>query len=69
MPVLARTRKPEVVFDPKKREHRRVVAEFLKNKSWRDCPYRFLVNDSSLDLTAVLKRQMVEYYTNLEFYN
>jgi hypothetical protein len=69
MTVLARTRKPEVVFDPEKREHRRAVAEFLKNKSWRDCPYRFLVNDNSLDLTAVLKRQMVEYYTNREFFN
>ncbi len=66
---LAQTRRPEVLFDPANREHRRCVAEFFKNNTWRGCPYRFLVNDNSLDLTAVLKRQLVEYYTNREFFN
>jgi hypothetical protein len=69
MRTLSKTLKPEVIFDPEKREHRKAVADFFKNKSWRGCPYRFLVNDNSLDLTAVLKRQLVEYYTNREFFN
>lgn len=59
--------RPQVVFDPKNKDHRKWAASFFKNNSWRECPVRFLVNDNSIDLTSVIKRQLVEFYTTKEF--
>jgi len=67
MSVLLLSRRPEVMFDPTNKDHRKWAAGFFKTNSWRECPVRFVVRDSSIDLTNVLKRQLVEFYTAKEF--
>jgi hypothetical protein len=59
-------RRPEVVFDPKNRDHRKWVASFFRNNSWRECPVRFIVRENGNDIN-VIKRQLVEFYTAKEF--
>jgi Fe-S cluster biosynthesis and repair protein YggX len=59
--------RPQVVFNSDNPDHRKWVANFIKTKSWRDCPVRFLVNDNSLDMANVVQRQLLEYYINKEF--
>jgi hypothetical protein len=59
--------RPQVVFDPAKKDHRKWVAKFFKTKSWKDCPVRFITNDNSLDISNVIQRQLANYYTSKEF--
>jgi hypothetical protein len=59
--------RPQVVFDPKNKDHRKWATEFLHTKSWKNCPVRFLVNDTSLDYVAVMQRQLITYYADKEF--
>ena len=67
MRSLAALVRPQVMFDPTNKDHRKWAASFIKNRSWRECPVRFLVNDNSLELVNVIQRQLVQYYTNKEF--
>jgi hypothetical protein len=67
MTVLSTKTRPQVMFDPANKDHRKWAAGFIKNQNWRECPVRFLVNDNSLDLSIVMQRQLVQYYTTKEF--
>lgn len=59
--------RPQVVFDSTNKEHRKWATEFLRTRSWKNCPVRFLVNDNSLDHVAVIQRQLITYYADKEF--
>lgn len=59
--------RPQVVFDPTKKDHRKWAAGFIKTKSWKDCPVRFIVKDNSLDICNVVQRQLADYYITKEF--
>ena len=59
--------RPQVVFDPTNKDHRKWASSFIKNHSWRECPVRFLVNDNSVEFANVIQRQLVQYYTSKEF--
>jgi len=63
---LLSNRRPEVVFDPTNKDHRKWVASFFRNNSWRECPVRFIVRENGNDIN-VIKRQLVEFYTAKEF--
>jgi len=67
MTMLQTMLKPHVIFDPANAEHRLWAASYIKNKTWRDCPVRFIVNDNSLDLPGVIQRQLIEFYVSTEF--
>lgn len=60
--------RPLVAFDPKNKDHRRWYHEFIQRRSWGYCPVRFICpDDSGLDLTLMIKNQLVEYYVQKEF--
>lgn len=67
MRSLATIVRPQVVFDPTNKDHRKWAADFIKNRSWRGCPVRFMVDDNSYDISNVMQRQLVQYYTDNEF--
>ena len=65
--VLATKVRPEVEFDPTNSEHRKLYGLFLKNKSWRHSPIRFITRPSYGIDKGVIDRRLLEYYTNKEF--
>jgi hypothetical protein len=69
MRSLATMIRPQVIFDPSNKDHRKWVADFINIRSWRNCPVRFIVDDNSLELVNVIQRQLVQYYVNQEFTN
>lgn len=56
----------QVVFDPTNHEHRWWIARYIKTANWIGCPYRFVTNEMG-DQNALIKHQLLEYYTNREF--
>lgn len=60
--------RPLVAFDPANKEHRRWYNQFMQAKSWGHCPVRFICpEDSGMDLTIMIRNQLIEYYTQKEF--
>ncbi len=59
--------RPWVYFDPSNKDHRRWFAEFNKNLSWKDCPVRFVLNESHGDLVTQIQRQLIQFYVDKEF--
>lgn len=63
-PIIGR---PQVVFDPANKNHRKQYAMFFRNRTWGHSPYRFVIDDDSLDLVTCVERKLLEYYTNKDF--
>lgn len=60
--------RPLVAFDPNNKDHRRWYHQFLEKRSWGYCPVRFICpNDTGLDLTIMIRNQLVEFYVQKEF--
>lgn len=59
--------RPWVAFDPSKKEHRRLFAEFQQKGTWGKSPYRFIVPDEGGDLLTLCRRKLIDYYVNKEF--
>jgi len=60
--------RPLVAFDPKNKDHRRWYYEFINYGGWGKCPVRFVCpEDSGVDLTVMIKNQLIEYYIRKEF--
>ena len=59
--------RPWVVFDATNKDHRRWFADFNRDRSWKDCPVRFVVDDDAGDLLTMIQRKLIAYYTHKEF--
>ncbi len=60
--------RPWVAFDPKNKDHRRWYYQFIETQSWGYCPVRFICpEDTGLDLTIMIRNQLIEYYIRKEF--
>lgn len=59
--------RPWVVFDPQNKDHRRWFAEFNENRSWKNCPVRFVIDNDHGDLITMIQRSLIQYYVNKEF--
>lgn len=61
--------RPLVMFDPSKKEHRTLYFNFLRDRSWGKCPYRFAVDgeNQNNNLAFAMQRMMVEHYLAKEF--
>ena len=59
--------RPWVVFNPKNKDHRRWFAEFNKNRSWKGCPVRFVIDNDHGDLITMIQRSLIQYYVDKEF--
>jgi hypothetical protein len=60
--------RPWVVFDATNSQHRKWYAEYLRDRSWGDCPVRFEVDGEPGHIGAI-ERLLLEYYTKKEFFN
>ena len=62
--------RPLVAFDAKNKEHRRWYYMFVKNRSWKHCPVRFIVPEASgSNLIKMMEDELILYYVNKEFAN
>ena len=62
--------RPTVVFDPANAEHRQHYANFLRDRSWGNCPVRFEIDTSEAsnnNLAYAMQRLLTEYYVGQEF--
>lgn len=64
---LAIKLKQKVVFDPRVKNHRKWVKEYLITKSWKGCPVSFLIDSNSNNVVITVERKLLEYYTSKEF--
>ena len=61
--------RPFVVFDAHNKNHRKYFAELQANRSWGQCPVRFVIDDENGDLVTMIQRKLIDYYTKREFGN
>jgi hypothetical protein len=61
--------RPFVVFDAHNKNHRKYFADFQANRSWGQCPVRFVIDDENGDLVTMIQRKLIDYYTRREFGN
>lgn len=62
MSVLKSVMRPTVAFDVKKPEHRQYFANFLKNRTWKDCPVRFNLEESYMDVPSLIQDRINKHY-------
>ena len=68
MSTLYTKLRPIVVFDAENKQHRQHFYQFLKTKSWGNCPVRFTVGEGECsNIVGVMQRQLALYYTSREF--
>jgi hypothetical protein len=56
-----------VVFNPQNKDHRKWFAEFNKNRTWANCPVRFVIDNDHGDLITMIQRSLIQYYVDREF--
>jgi hypothetical protein len=59
--------RPWVVFDATNKQHRCWFAEFQRNRTWGNCPVRFVVDEAEGELITMMQQQLVSYYVDKEF--
>jgi hypothetical protein len=59
--------RPTMVFDVKNAEHRRYAWQMLKNRTLKDSPYIWALNDGHDNVFDMIRQQLSEYYTDQEF--
>ena len=59
--------RPVRIFDATNAEHRDLYYRFTKTKSWKLCPYQWVIDDDSMDVVHNMGKKMLKYYTDLEF--
>lgn len=60
--------RPLVAFDPSVKQHREWYYEFTQHNGWGSCPVRFICpSDTGLDLTIMIRNELIDYYVNKEF--
>ena len=65
--ILRQSHRPWTVFDPTIKAHRQFYADFLKNRTWGNCPVRFYIADDCGDLLLQIHNKLAVYYTQKEF--
>ena len=67
MSILLFNGRPWTVFDAHNRLHRQWFAEFQQDRTWCNCPVRFIADDAAGDLLTMIQRRLIDYYTAKEF--
>ena len=68
--ILELHKRPVVLFDATKAQHRKWYAEFIKTNSWGNCPVRFAVknqNGFQESIIPDIAHQVMSFYMNKEF--
>jgi hypothetical protein len=56
-----------MIFDASNKLHRRYFWEFQTNRSWKDCPYLWIIDDESESVPHMINKKLLVYYTTNEF--
>ena len=69
MSLLYLRGRPIVAFNETNPLHREYYHEFMKRKSWGQCPVRFMVEGANLSTTLIfyINEKMLNYYVKEEF--
>jgi hypothetical protein len=67
MSILLFNGRPWTVFEAHNRLHRKWFAEFQRDRTWGNCPVRFISDDAAGDLLTMIQRRLIDYYTAKEF--
>ncbi len=59
--------RPWVIFDPANAQHRQYYQDFAQNKTWSNCPVRFILPLNYSDLVSMIQQSLADYYVNNEF--
>jgi hypothetical protein len=59
--------RPIRIFDAANAEHRDLYYKFTKTKSWKSCPYQWVIDDDSVDVVYNMSKKLLKYYTDSEF--
>lgn len=59
--------RPTVIFDAANQEHRRHAWIMLTNRTLKDCPYIWALNDGQDNVFDMIRQQLSEWYTEQEF--
>lgn len=65
--ILRATSRPVVLFDVTNPQHRKWGYDFIKHRTWRDCPVMFALPHSEDNVYTMIMRLMTEYYAAKEF--
>lgn len=59
--------RPTIIFDVTNPEHRRHAWIMLKNRSLKDSPYIWALNEGHDNVFDMIRQQLSEWYTEQEF--
>lgn len=60
--------RPLVAFDASNKDHRRYFHEFLKRRTWGNCPVRFICPaETGSDQVKMITSDLVNWYIGREF--
>ena len=65
--ILRTKQRPTILFDVTDQQHRKWAYDFIKHRTWRDCPVMFALPHSEDNVYSMLMRLMTEYYADKEF--
>jgi hypothetical protein len=65
--MLQHNGRPYVYFDPSNKQHRQYYSSFKRTGTWSQCPVRFILTGSAVDLPTMISNSLISYYTNQEF--
>jgi hypothetical protein len=54
-------------FDCDNPQHRMYFDQFLRTRSWKDCPVRFFITDRYQDCVTMIQAKLLHYYLDKEF--
>lgn len=67
MSILDLKSRPVISFNAADRNHRQHYMEFLRRRSWRECPVQFYLERGYGDLSAMIENKLTAYYLQKEF--
>ena len=67
MSILISAKRPMVRFDVTDLEHRKLYANFMKDRTWGKCPVRFEIEPEWTDLIAMIENKLLKFYFKQEF--
>ena len=67
MGILDRFIRPIEIFDVTNKKHREYYAEYMKTKTWGNCPVQLKVPSQIVSLATHAREQLITYYIEKEF--
>lgn len=67
MSVLQRNIKPQVVFDPANKQHRKIYSTYVQTGKWEENAPKFILDFPYTNLMDMMTTKIAKYYVSKEF--